>query len=126
MTYGDKSIVEIIGDDEYPLCEMFNKLISRIDSKTSNVVKQINDDEIIYSNRNMEFAKIIPEEDHVKVIVEVPYDRIIDLSGRCSVEKFAGYNETDLVSFNITNQMDMQYAVSMYDQAYTYVKRLKL
>lgn len=126
MTYQDKNIVEIIADDKYPLHEMFNKLISRIDSKTSNVSKEIKDDMIIYSNRNMEFARIIPEKDHIKLIAEVPYDRIIDLSNRCVVERFAGYNETDLVSFNISNQMDMQYAISMYDQAYTYIKRLKL
>lgn len=126
MTYQNKTIKEIIDDECYPYYDILAKVISRIDNKTSNIHKVIGSDAICYSIRNIEYARIIPLDDGVAIEVEVPYNRIIDLAGKCIVDAFAGHNEVDIVKFVIQNPMNIQYAISMYDQAYTYVKRLKL
>ena len=74
----------------------------------------------------MEFAKLVPEEDYVQVIIELPYDRIIDLAHKCDVNYFNGRDGVDIVSFNVCGNVDVEYGVSIAKQSFTYRKRLKL
>lgn len=127
MTYKDMKVTEIMNDSQYPLAETFRRVIERIDAKTSNIKKVVRDDAVAYSNRDIEFAKIVPQEEYVDLIVEVPYDRIIDLSHKCDVvERFAGFYDADIVSYKIRINTEIQYGLSLFDQTYTYIKRLKL
>lgn len=126
MTFNDMKTSDIINNNDYPKIKELNALRNRITKVTSEIVEEINDDSISYYVRDMEFARLIPEEDYVKVMLELPYDRIVDLSHKCEVDYFKGRDGVDIVSFNVNNTIDIQYGVSIAKQSFTYRKRLKL
>ena len=74
----------------------------------------------------MTFCTIKPEDDCVKVICELPYDRILDMSRKCEVQTYAAEDNTDIVTYRVKTKFDVQYAVSIVQQSYIYRTRLKL
>ncbi|WP_455644853.1 hypothetical protein [Methanosphaera sp.] len=126
MTYQDKSVTEILNDENYPLHECFIQEMTRIKKFTYSMVENITDDYVSYQIRDMDFVKIYPEEDYVRVAIDMPYERVVDFASKCDVDAFAGRDGVDIVSYDITSKVDIQYGVSIAHQSYLYVKRLKL
>lgn len=126
MSYKNKTMNEILDDNSYPKYDLLIDLLDRIRKFSNALVENVNDDSITFKTRDMDFVKIEPEEEYIKVSIDMPYERVVDLSHKCDVDAFNGRNGVDVVSFNIYNGIDVQYGVSIAQQSYTYVKRLKL
>ncbi len=106
--------------------EILEDLMKRIDLLTG--VKQVivEEDKIIYTTRNMPFVTLVPEEDCIKVICELPYDRILDMSRKCEVQPYATEDRVDIVTYRVETKFDLQYAVSIVQQSFIYRRRLKI
>ncbi|OED30405.1 hypothetical protein [Methanosphaera sp. WGK6] len=126
MTYQDKSVTEILNDENYPLREELIQEMDRIKKFTLSMVENITDEYISYQIRDMDFVKIYPEDDHIRVAIDMPYERVVDFASKCDVDAFNGRGGVDIVSYNITSKVDIQYGVSIAHQSYLYVKRLKI
>lgn len=106
--------------------KIMEDLSNRINNLTGVIEEIRHDDYIEFKTRNMTFAKIVPKEDSVDVIFELPYDRILDMNQKCQVEPYAAEDRTDIVTYSIKTKFDIQYAVSIAQQSFMYRKRLKL
>ena len=126
MTFENMKINDILNSDSYSKKSLLESLMKRITKLTGEITEEIKDDSVKYYVKNMEFAKLVPEEDYVQVIIELPYDRIIDLAHKCDVNYFNGRDGVDIVSFNVCGNVDVEYGVSIAKQSFTYRKRLKL
>ncbi len=126
MTFENMKINDILNSDSYSKKSLLEYLMKRITKLTCEITEEIKDDSVKYYVKNMEFAKLVPEEDYVQVIIELPYDRIIDLAHKCDVNYFNGRDGVDIVSFNVCGNVDVEYGVSIAKQSFTYRKRLKL
>lgn len=126
MTFENMKINDILNSDSYSKKSLLESLMKRITKLTCEITEEIKDDSVKYYVKNMEFAKLVPEEDYVQVIIELPYDRIIDLAHKCDVNYFNGRDGVDIVSFNVCGNVDVEYGVSIVKQSFTYRKRLKL
>lgn len=126
MTFENMKINDILNSDSYSKKSLLESLMKRITKLTCKITEEIKDDSVKYYVKNMEFAKLVPEEDYVQVIIELPYDRIIDLAHKCDVNYFNGRDGVDIVSFNVCGNVDVEYGVSIAKQSFTYRKRLKL
>ena len=126
MTFENMKINDILNSDSYSKKSLLESLMKRITKLTCEITEEIKDDSVKYYVKNMEFAKLVPEEDYVQVIIELPYDRIIDLAHKCYVNYFNGRDGVDIVSFNVCGNVDVEYGVSIAKQSFTYRKRLKL
>lgn len=126
MSYKNKTMNEILNDNSYPKYDLLIDLLDRIRKFSNALVENVNEDSITFKTRDMDFVKVEPEEEYIKVSIDMPYDRLVDLSRKCEVDSFNGRNGVDIVSFKIRKAIDIQYGVSIAQQSYTYVKRLKL
>ena len=126
MTFENMKINDILNSDSYSKKSLLESLMKRITKLTCEITEEIKDDSVKYYVKNMEFAKLVPEKDYVQVIIELPYDRIIDLAHKCDVNYFNGRDGVDIVSFNVCGNVDVEYGVSIAKQSFTYRKRLKL
>lgn len=126
MTFENMKINDILNSDSYSKKSLLESLMKRITKLTCEITEEIKDDSVKYYVKNMEFAKLVPEEDYVQVIIELPYDRIIDLAHKCDVNYFNSRDGVDIVSFNVCGNVDVEYGVSIAKQSFTYRKRLKL
>ena len=126
MTFENMKINDILNSDSYSKKSLLESLMKRITKLKCEITEEIKDDSVKYYVKNMEFAKLVPEEDYVQVIIELPYDRIIDLAHKCDVNYFNGRDGVDIVSFNVCGNVDVEYGVSIAKQSFTYRKRLKL
>lgn len=106
--------------------EILENLRNRIDHLTG--VKEVieEEDRIIYTTRDMPFVTLIPEGDCIRVVCELPYDRILDMSGKCEVQPYATEDRVDIVTYRVKTKFDLQYAVSIVQQSFIYRRRLKL
>lgn len=126
MSYENKTMNEILDDKTYPMHDLLIDLLGRIRKFSNTLVENVNDDSITFKIRDMDFVKIETEENYIKVSIDMPYARLVDLSHNCEVDPFNGRDGVDIVSFKIRKAIDIQYGVSIAQQSYTYVKRLKL
>lgn len=126
MSYKNKTMNEILDDNSYPKYDLLIDLLDRIRKFSNALVENVNEDSITFKTRDMDFVKVEPEEEYIKVSIDMPYARLVDLSHKCEVDPFNGRNGVDIVSFKIRKAIDIQYGVSIAQQSYTYVKRLKL
>lgn len=126
MTFKNMKIEDIISDESYPKKDILNSLMSRITKLTTEIKEDITEDAVTYHVRDMEFARLVPEEEYVQVIIELPYDRIVDIAHNCEVDYFNGRDGVDIVSYKVCSTVDIQYGVSIAKQSFTYRKRLKL
>ena len=106
--------------------EIISDLIKRIKFHTGPKQEIQDEDTIRFTTRDMTFCTIKPEDDCVKVICELPYDRILDMSRKCEVQNYAAEDNTDIVTYRVKTKFDVQYAVSIVQQSYIYRTRLKL
>lgn len=108
--------------------EMLDDLKKRIEHSTGTGEKKVfeKDDEIIYTTRDMTFATLIKEEDCIRVVCELPYDRILDMSRKCEVQPYATEDKVDIVTYRVKTKFDVQYAVSIVQQSFIYRRRLKI
>ena len=108
--------------------DLLEDLKKRIDNSTGTAEKKIieKDGNIIYQTRDMTFATLIKEEDCIRVICELPYDRILDMSRKCEVQPYATEDKIDIVTYKVKTKFDIQYAVSIVQQSFIYRRRLKI
>ena len=108
--------------------DLLEDLKKRIDNSTGTAEKKIieKDANIIYQTRDMTFATLIKEEDCIRVICELPYDRILDMSRKCEVQPYATEDKIDIVTYKVKTKFDIQYAVSIVQQSFIYRRRLKI
>ncbi len=107
--------------------DLLEDLKLRINKLTGSGTKEIiEDNKIIYAHRDMTFVTLVPDNDCINVICEVPYDRILDMSRKCEVQPYATEDRMDIVTYKVKTKFDIQYAVSIVQQSYIYRKRLKL
>ena len=111
---------------ESPQEEVLEDLKQRIYNLTSNVKEEQEGNTIKLSTRDMVFVSLTPKDDHVEVVCNLPYDRILDMSRKCIVKTYAAEDNTDIVTYNVKTKFDIQYAVSIVQQSFIYRKRLKL
>ncbi|HIH36158.1 MAG TPA: hypothetical protein HA255_06885 [Methanosphaera sp.] len=106
--------------------DIMEDLRKRIDYLTGvkEVVEQ--EDRIVYTTRNMPFVTLIPQDDCISVVCELPYDRILDMSRKCEVQPYATEDKVDIVTYKVKTKFDLQYAVSIVQQSFIYRSRLKL
>lgn len=106
--------------------EILEDLRKRIDHLTG--VKEVVEQEgkIIYTTRNMPFVTLIPQDEYISVVCELPYDRILDMSRKCEVQPYATEDKVDIVTYKVKTKFDLQYAVSIVQQSFIYRSRLKL
>lgn len=106
--------------------DIMEDLRKRIDHLTGvkEVVEQ--EDRIVYTTRNMPFVTLIPQDDCISVVCELPYDRILDMSRKCEVQPYATEDKVDIVTYKVKTKFDLQYAVSIVQQSFIYRSRLKL
>ncbi len=123
-----KKQVKILRDDKLDKTqeEIIQDIKKRIINLTGPLEEKHEENNIIFTTRGMRFATIKPEEDCVKVICELPYDRILDMSRKCEVEPYKAEDQTDVVTYKLETKFDVQYAVSIVQQSYKYRTRLKL
>ncbi|MBE6486141.1 MAG: hypothetical protein E7Z85_04775 [Methanosphaera stadtmanae] len=108
--------------------EILEDLKQRIDNLTGTGDKQLieEEDKIIFTTKDMTFVTLIKEEDYIKVVCELPYDRILDMSRKCEVQPYATEDRVDIVTYKVKTKFDVQYAVSIVQQSFIYRRRLKL
>lgn len=106
--------------------EIVDDLARRINNLTGPITEIREDNKVIFTTRNMTFATIQVVDDTVEVVFELPYDRILDMNGKCEVQPYATPDRIDIVTYKIKSKFDVQYAVSIAQQSYMYRKRLKL
>lgn len=108
--------------------DILEDLKKRIDNLTGTGEKEVieKDGKIMYNTRNMTFVTLVKQEDCIKVICELPYDRILDMSRKCEVEPYATEDKVDIVTYKVKTKFDIQYAVSIVQQSFIYRRRLKI
>ena len=107
--------------------EKIMKDLSRRINNLTGVIEEIEHEDCTeYKTRDMTFATVVPKEDSIDVIYELPYDRILDMNQKCEVQPYAAENKNDIVTYKIKTKFDVQYAVSLAQQSFIYRKRLKI
>lgn len=108
--------------------DILEDLKKRINNLTGTGDKKLIEkkDKIIFTTRDMTFVTLIKEEDCIKVVCELPYDRILDMSRKCEVQPYATEDKVDIVTYKVKTKFDIQYAVSIVQQSFIYRRRLKI
>lgn len=119
-------VADIISDESYPHHKSLTNVLKRIRDIHTYIVEETFDDKISFKIRDMEFIRVEPLDDCVKVTTEFYYERIVDLANKYDVEVGKGRNGTDIISYRITSPLSVQYAISLAQQSFTRFKRLIL
>ena len=108
--------------------DILEDLKKRINNLTGTGDKKLIEkkDKIIFTTMDMTFVTLIKEEDCIKVVCELPYDRILDMSRKCEVQPYATEDKVDIVTYKVKTKFDIQYAVSIVQQSFIYRRRLKI
>ena len=126
ITYQNKSIQEILEDDEYPYQQILQSILKRIRNFYNYVEEIQEEDKILFQVRNMTFVTVEPLNEGVKVSTEFYYERIVDLVHKYDVQPRQGHDGTDIISIIVDTPINIQYSISLAQQSCTRFKRLKL
>lgn len=126
ITYQDKSMQEILEDDEYPYQKILQSILERVRNFYNYVEEIQEEDKIIFQVRKMTFLTVEALDEGVKVSTEFYYERIVDIVNKYDVQPREGHDGTDIISITVDNPINIQYAVSLAQQACTRFKRLIL
>lgn len=126
ITYQNKTIVEIFEDEEYPYQKILQNILKRIRQMYTYVEEVHTDNQILFKVRDMTFTVVEPLDEGVKVTTEYYYERIVDIANHYDVKPREGKDGTDIISILIDNPINVQYSISLAQQACTRFKRMKL
>lgn len=117
-------VKDIMEDESYPYHSILTMIIDRIRKINGVFDEEINDDNISYIVKDMTFLVVEPLDDGVRVYTEFYYERIVDLVNIYDVQYGEGLDGTDIISYKVTQRLDIQNSISLAQQAYNKFNRI--